>query len=131
MNPQGANGMRGIGHAIVCVRDLDEARATCTRPGLALTPRGGHSLGSSDHLAMFGADYLELLAPSRPGARMFLCQHHTPALVWREPLPSHANGATGLAAVWPFSAPTRRRCARMRRAMRACSAASRCRSPRA
>lgn len=55
MNPQGASGMRGIGHAIVCVRDLDEARATCARPGLALTPRGGHSLGSSDHLAMFGA----------------------------------------------------------------------------
>jgi hypothetical protein len=40
------------------------------------------------------------LAPrTTPGAQVFLCQHLTPELVWLPELTSHANGATGVAAV--------------------------------
>lgn len=164
--------IRGIDHAIVCVHDLDQAKDTFERMGFMLTPRGYHSLGSENHLAMFGSDYLELFALPRPhpafayfseflvsgdglaavalktteaeaahrslraagiaaeppldlarpvqlpegerearfrlvrlplsaspGGWMFLCQHDTPELVWMPHLQTHANGATGLAAV--------------------------------
>ena len=167
-----ASPIRGIDHAIICVNDLDLAKDTFERMGFTLTPRGVHSLGSENHLAMFGEDYLELFALPRPhpafayfseflvsgdglaavalktddagaahralvaagiaaeppldlarpvevdggvrearfrlvrlpvsaspGGWMFLCQHDTPELVWLPPLQSHANGATGLAAV--------------------------------
>jgi hypothetical protein len=56
-----------IDHVVVNVRDrLDEAAETYRRLGFTLTPRGYHSLGSMNHLAMFGTDYLELIA-ARPG----------------------------------------------------------------
>ena len=51
-----------LDHAVINVRDrLDEAAALWTRLGFTLTPRGHHTLGSSNHLAVFGTDYLELL----------------------------------------------------------------------
>ncbi|GLR77950.1 VOC family protein [Azospirillum oryzae] len=34
-----------------------------------------------------------------PAGRVFLCQHHTPDLVWRPDQMEHANGATGLEAL--------------------------------
>ncbi len=34
-----------------------------------------------------------------PGGRVFLCQHHTPEVVWRPDSLDHANGATGLAGL--------------------------------
>ena len=40
---------------------MDEAAATYRRLGFTLTPRGHHSLGSMNHLAIFGTDYLELI----------------------------------------------------------------------
>ena len=50
-------------HVVVNARDrLDEAEAAYTRLGFTLTPRGFHSLGSANHLAIFGTDYLELIA---------------------------------------------------------------------
>ncbi len=55
-------------HVVVNARDrLDEAQAAYTALGFTLTPRGYHSLGSSNHLAIFGTDYLELLGLP-PGA---------------------------------------------------------------
>lgn len=49
-------------HVVINSRDrLDEAQAAFQRLGFTLTPRGYHSLGSSNHLAIFGTDYLELL----------------------------------------------------------------------
>lgn len=51
-----------IDHVLVNVADrLDEAVRTYERLGFVLTPRGHHSLGSSNHLAVFGRDYLELV----------------------------------------------------------------------
>ena len=50
-------------HVVVNARDrLDEAQAAYERLGFTLTPRGFHSLGSANHLAIFGTDYLELIA---------------------------------------------------------------------
>jgi hypothetical protein len=43
------------------------------------------------------------IAPTRgdatPGAWLFVCQHHTPDIVWREDYLAQPNGATGLAEV--------------------------------
>jgi len=47
---------------MILVRDLERARDTYERLGFTLTPRGLHSLGSRNHCAMFGRDYLELMA---------------------------------------------------------------------
>ncbi|MBN8925867.1 MAG: hypothetical protein BGO51_09040 [Rhodospirillales bacterium 69-11] len=50
-------------HVVVNARDrLDDAADTYRRLGFTLTPRGYHTLGSMNHLAIFGTDYLELIA---------------------------------------------------------------------
>jgi hypothetical protein len=41
---------------------MDRAAEIYRRLGFTLTERGYHSLGSMNHLAMFGTDYLELIA---------------------------------------------------------------------
>jgi catechol 2,3-dioxygenase-like lactoylglutathione lyase family enzyme len=52
-----------LDHAVVNTRDrIEDAADTYTRLGFTLTPRGYHTLGSMNHLAMFGTDYLELIA---------------------------------------------------------------------
>jgi hypothetical protein len=57
-----------LDHVVVNARDrLDDAADTYSRLGFTLTPRGYHTLGSMNHLAMFGTDYLELIAVP-PGA---------------------------------------------------------------
>jgi hypothetical protein len=63
-------------HVVVNVDDqLDTAAATYERLGFQLTERGHHTLGSSNNLAIFGTDYLELLGyePARlkPGATLW------------------------------------------------------------
>jgi hypothetical protein len=56
-----------LDHVVVNVRDrIDAAAETYRRLGFTLTPRGYHTLGSVNHLAMFGTDYLELIAV-KPG----------------------------------------------------------------
>lgn len=51
-----------LDHVVVNVHQrMDEAADTFRRLGFTLTPRGTHSLGSINHLAMFGTDYLELI----------------------------------------------------------------------
>jgi len=56
-----------LDHVVINVRDrIDEGADTYRRLGFTLTPRGYHTLGSMNHLAMFGTDYLELIA-ARPG----------------------------------------------------------------
>jgi hypothetical protein len=52
-----------LDHVVINVRDrVDEGAETFRRLGFTLTPRGYHTLGSMNHLAMFGTDYLELIA---------------------------------------------------------------------
>jgi hypothetical protein len=52
-----------LDHVVINARDdMDRAADIYTRLGFTLTERGYHSLGSTNHLAMFGTDYLELIA---------------------------------------------------------------------
>jgi catechol 2,3-dioxygenase-like lactoylglutathione lyase family enzyme len=51
-----------LDHVVIDVRDrMDEAARVFAGLGFKLTPRGYHTLGSMNHLAMFATDYLELL----------------------------------------------------------------------
>jgi hypothetical protein len=63
--------MPTLDHVVINVHDrMDEAQALYTRLGFTLTPRGYHSLGSVNHLAIFGTDYLELIGtPPGGGGR--------------------------------------------------------------
>ena len=61
-----------VDHVVINVADqLDEASALFRRLGFQLSERGHHSLGSSNHLAIFGENYLELLGyePQRGNRR--------------------------------------------------------------
>jgi Glyoxalase-like domain len=52
-----------LDHVVINARDdMDSAADIYRRLGFTLTERGYHSLGSTNHLAMFGTDYLELIA---------------------------------------------------------------------
>jgi hypothetical protein len=58
-----------LDHVVVDVRErMDEAAGTFAALGFQLTPRGHHTLGSMNHLAMFATDYLELLGFGEAGA---------------------------------------------------------------
>ncbi len=52
-----------LDHVVVNLRErIDDGEAVYRRLGFTLTPRGFHTLGSSNHLAVFGTDYLELIS---------------------------------------------------------------------
>ena len=58
-----------LDHVVIDVRDrVNEAMRCFASLGFQLTPRGHHTLGSVNHLAMFGTDYLELLGFGEGGA---------------------------------------------------------------
>jgi hypothetical protein len=59
--------MPTLDHVVVNVRDrIDAGLATYRRLGFTMTPRGYHTLGSMNHLAILGNEYLELIAAA-PG----------------------------------------------------------------
>jgi len=73
-------------HAVVNVMGrMDEAAERYRRLGFTLTPRGYHTLGSINHLAVFADTYLELLGYA-PGERAKRAE------MWE-----HPAGLTGLA----------------------------------
>src|SRR5215469_4923790 len=56
-----------LDHVVVNVRDqINTALQIYQRLGFTMTPRGYHTLGSMNHLAIFGSEYLELIAAA-PG----------------------------------------------------------------
>ena len=58
-----------LDHVVINARDdMDHAADVYRRLGFSLTERGYHSLGSMNHLAMFGTDYLELIAVPKGAA---------------------------------------------------------------
>jgi Glyoxalase-like domain len=60
--------MPTLDHVVVNLHDrMDDAQALYRRLGFTLTPRGHHSLGSVNHLAIFGTDYLELIGTPPDG----------------------------------------------------------------
>jgi len=55
------NGITGIDHILLAVRDLDAARMGWTRLGFTLSPRGKHlGRGTGNYCIMFPRDYIEL-----------------------------------------------------------------------
>lgn len=67
-----------LDHVVINVMGkLDEAAAQYGRLGFQLTERGHHTLGSSNNLAIFGTNYLELLGylPGRETMRADLWNH--------------------------------------------------------
>lgn len=60
-----------IDHIVIDVRDrMEEGAARYRALGFTLTPMGKHSLGSANHLAILGRDYLELLGTDVPGGTL-------------------------------------------------------------
>jgi len=53
---------RRLDHLVICVRDLAQAALDWQTLGFNLTPTGVHPFGTSNRLAMFGNNFLELLA---------------------------------------------------------------------
>jgi hypothetical protein len=67
-----------LDHTVINVLgELDSISAQYKRLGFSLTDRGHHTLGSSNHLAIFGENYLELLGyePGRGTERADLWKH--------------------------------------------------------
>jgi hypothetical protein len=65
----------GIDHAVVMVRDLDQAAANWKKLGFTISPRGTHSahMGSGNYTIMLDPDYVELLGVLSP------TEHNAPA----------------------------------------------------
>jgi hypothetical protein len=59
---------RQLNHLVVCVHDLAQAALDWQTLGFNLTPTGVHPFGTSNRLAMFGNNFLELLAVTDPAA---------------------------------------------------------------
>src|SRR5258705_5589576 len=53
---------RRIHHLVICVHDLAQAALDWHTLGFSLTPTGVHPFGTSNRLAMFGNNFLEVLA---------------------------------------------------------------------
>ncbi len=66
-----------LDHVVIDARDaIDKAAETFAALGFQLTPRGHHTLGSSNNLAIFTTNYLELLGFGEDGrARPELIDH--------------------------------------------------------
>jgi hypothetical protein len=65
----------GIDHAVVMVKDLDQAADNYRLLGFTLSPRGTHSahMGTGNYTIMFEPDYMELLGVLQP------TEHNAPA----------------------------------------------------
>ncbi len=53
---------RPLDHLVLCVRDLDAARASYERLGFTLTPKALHPFGTGNSLVQLDGNFLELLA---------------------------------------------------------------------
>lgn len=53
---------RRLDHLVICVQDLAKAALDWQTLGFTLTPTGVHPFGTSNRLAMFGNNFLEVLA---------------------------------------------------------------------
>ena len=78
--------LEGLDHIVLRVADLDRAADTCRRLGFVLTPRGLHSVGTQNHCAMLGFDYIELVGVPQGIAPPFFVD-----------FPVAGEGMTGLA----------------------------------
>src|ERR1700736_2268996 len=87
------NGIAGIDHVIVGVRDLERARLGWSRLGFTLSPRGRHiGQGTANYCIMFSSDYVELLGIVDPND---FVQRLDPFLAQREGLMAVAFAPAG------------------------------------
>jgi catechol 2,3-dioxygenase-like lactoylglutathione lyase family enzyme len=99
------NGLAGIDHVVVGVRDLERARMVWTRLGFTLTPLGRHlGQGTANYCIMFARDYLELLGfvePDGEARRLaaFLRRREGPLSLALAPQGTAADAAAALAAL--------------------------------
>ena len=112
---------RRIDHLVICVRDLAQAELNLRSLGFTLTPTGVHPFGTSNRLAMFGDNFLELLAvtdaaaiPAAAPGRFSFAAHHQNFLATAEGMSmlawhsadAHADAArfaaNGMGAYAPF-----------------------------
>ncbi|HXM82807.1 MAG TPA: VOC family protein [Burkholderiales bacterium] len=82
----------GLAALALATPDADAARAELVAAGIAADPPLALSRPVERGEARFRIVQLK-------AGGLFLCQHLTPELVWRPEWQSHANGASGLAAV--------------------------------
>ena len=112
---------RRIDHLVICVHDLSRAEQNLRTLGFTLTPTGVHPFGTSNRLAMFGNNFLELLAvtdaaavPAAAPGRFSFAAHNQnflataegmSMLVWHS-ADAHADAAqfaaNGMGAYAPF-----------------------------
>ena len=91
------------GLAALALRGTDAAATHAALAALGFEPEPTRELsrqvsgGSRAGLARFAVT--NIAARTTPGAQVFVCQHHTPELVWLPELQQHANTATGIAAI--------------------------------
>jgi hypothetical protein len=80
----------GIDHAVVMVKDLDQAADHWKRLGFTISPRGTHSahMGTGNYTIMLDPDYMELLGVLRP------TEHNAPARAFLE---KHGEGIERIA----------------------------------
>ena len=57
---------RGIDHLVLCVRDLEAARAAYARIGFTLTPPALHPWGTANRLVQLQGNFIELLTVADP-----------------------------------------------------------------
>ena len=112
---------RRLDHLVICVRDLAQAALDWQTLGFNLTPTGVHPFGTSNRLAMFGNNFLELLAvtdaaavpPAAPGRfsfaahnRDFLATGEGMSMLAMHSADAHADAthfkADGIGAYAPF-----------------------------
>lgn len=111
-------GLGGVDHVAILVRNLDLARDTWTSLGFTLSPRGVHSAerGTGNHTIMLGPDYLELQgvltptefnAPSRARLERREGIERTALRAWDAEAAAAALRRRGIAAEGPqdFSRP--------------------------
>jgi hypothetical protein len=107
------NGIAGIDHVIVGVRDLEAARGAWMRLGFAVSPRGRHiGQGTANYCIMFGRDYLELLGfvePDEFGHRLdaFLARREGAMSVAFAPIACAGAASASLAALGLHPSPPR------------------------
>ncbi|KAB2919351.1 MAG: VOC family protein [Hyphomicrobiaceae bacterium] len=107
-----SDGLRPVlDHVVINVLgNLDAAAAQYERLGFRLTERGHHTLGSSNNLAIFGTDYLELLGylPGREAMRPDLWRHPAglTGLVFKADDPDFVHGTLRDRGL-PVQAPVR------------------------
>src|SRR3954469_327881 len=112
---------RRLDHLVICVHDLEEAALDWQKLGFNLTPTGVHPFGTSNRLAQFADNFLELLAvtddalvpPTAPGHfnfaahnRDFLSRAAGMSLLALHSTNAHADAARfradGIGASAPF-----------------------------